>query len=351
LKGIRVSGIASVVPSGVKCIEEEQSLFGMSSARLNSLKEDIGINERRITTKDECSSDLCEHAAKFLLSELGYAASTIDCLIMVTSTPDYFAPATSCVLHGKLGLTRDCAAFDVSLGCSGYIYGLWLSSLMIVSGGCKRILMRAGDTLRRGVSPRDQAVAPLFGDGGSATIIENGLEDQQVVFSFHTDGRGYRHLIIPGGAFRDGHFNGKEETNERDESNIRNQEHLYMNGAEVFSFSMREVPPLVDEVLAASGWLKEEVDCFVFHQANKFIIHHLARKLNVSAKKAPWDVFEKYGNQSSASIPVTICEDLWELVQDGAIKVVLAGFGTGLSWAACTLSLGPMACYPVIALE
>jgi len=351
LKGVSITGIASVVPSGVKRIEEEADLFGWSDLQIKRLKRDVGINKRHITLKDECTSDLCEHAATFLLSQLGYDPTTIDCLLLVTQTPDYFQPATSCVLHGRLGLSKNCAAFDINLGCSGYVYGLWLSSMMISSGNCKRVLMLAGDTISRCVSPCDRTVTPLFGDAGSATIIENGSEDQKITFCLHSDGKGYSHLIIPAGAFRNRHTSETAKITEKEDGNKRSEEHLYMNGAEIFNFSIREVPPLMKEILSASNWDKEEVDYFILHQASKFIIKNIARMLKVLPEKVPYDVFEKYGNQSSASIPAAICENLSSIIWDKSLKVVLAGFGVGLSWAACALSLGPMACYPVIVRE
>jgi len=137
IKSVRISGIATVIPSGVKTIEEEMSLAGYDPLRIKRLKRDIGINKRHITLKEECTSDFCEQAAKILLSQLSYDPSTIDGLVMVTQTPDYFQPATSCVLHGRLGLSENCAAFDINLGCSGYVYGLWLASLMVSAGNCK----------------------------------------------------------------------------------------------------------------------------------------------------------------------------------------------------------------------
>ena len=349
--GVSITAIASVVPSGVKRIEEEADLFGWSDLQIKRLKRDMGLSKRHITLKDECTSDLCEHAANFLISEVGYDPYHIDCVLMVTQTPDYFQPASSFVLHGRLGLSKDCAAFDINIGCSGYIYGLWLSSLMISSGSCKRVLMLAGDTISRCVSPHDRAVTPLFGDAGSATIIENGSDDHQIHFVLHSDGKGYNHLIIPGGAFRNRHSEETARITERENGSKRSEEHLYMNGAEIFNFSIREIPLLIEEILNASHWEKEEVDYFIFHQANKFIIQNIARRLKVPVEKAPYDVFQKYGNQSSASIPATICENLSSIVRDRSIKLVLAGFGTGLSWAACALSLGPTACYPVIVLK
>jgi 3-oxoacyl-[acyl-carrier-protein] synthase-3 len=351
LKGIRISGMASVVPSGVRGVEEEKSLLDMDPMRLNRLKRDIGLNKKHITLKDECASDLCEHAAKYLLSELKYDPSTIDCVVMVTSTPDYFQPATSCVLHGRLGLAENCAAFDINLACSGYVYGLWVSSMMISTGSCHRVLMLAGDTISRCVSPYDRGVAPLFGDAGSATIVENGADDQVITFAFRSDGSGYKHLLIPAGGFRKRPSEETARIVEKEDGNSRSEEHLYMNGAEIFSFTIREIPLIIEEVLRVSNWSKEEVDYFILHQANKFIIGNIARRLKVPLEKAPYNVFEKYGNQSSASIPVTVCENLSSNLRERSMKLVFSVFGSGLSWAACALSLGPMDCYPVIVLE
>lgn len=351
LKGVQITGMASVVPSGVMHIEKDPSLSGVPAARLERLKQDIGLKARHITVKDECASDLCEHAANYLLSKLDYSPSTVDCLIMVTQTPDYFQPATSCVLHGRLGLTKDCAALDINLGCSGYVYGLWLSSMMISGGDCKRVLLLAGDTLSRCVSSEDSAVAPLFGDAGSATILESSQLGHQINFALHSDGKGYQHLIVSAGAFRKKSPKTDAEMSESEISNRVGEEYLYMNGAEIFNFSIREVPPLVEEILTISGWPKDEVDSYIFHQANKFILTNIARKLQIPIEKAPYNVFEKFGNQSSASIPATICHNLSPVVSSKSINVVLAGFGAGLSWAACALPLGPLECSPVLVLD
>jgi 3-oxoacyl-[acyl-carrier-protein] synthase-3 len=267
---------------------------------------------------------------------------------MVTQTPDYFQPATSCVLHGKLALNNDCAAFDVNLGCSGYVYGLWISSMMICCSNAERVLLLAGDTLSRCVSQRDRAILPLFGDAGSATVVEKGADDEEINFVMHSDGMGCKHLLIPAGGFRNRPSEETAKIKEYGKGLARSQEHLYMNGAEIFNFSIREVPPLIKEILLASNWKIEEIEYFLFHQANKFIISNIIRKLHIPIEKAPYGVFKKYGNQSSASIPAVICEDLNSEIRDTSKKVILAGFGSGLSWAACALELGPILCNPVI---
>jgi len=346
--GIKITGISTAVPSGIRFTEEDGQLFGFDSSRVERFKRDIGIKKRHIAMQDECASDLCEHAARILLKSLGYDLQTIDALLMVTQTPDYFQPATSCVLHGKLGLSKNCASFDVNLGCSGYIYGLWLSSLMISSGTCQRVLMLAGDTLSRCVSPYDRSVAPLFGDAGSATMIEKEESCSEITFALHSDGKGYKHLIIPAGAFRKQHSPETSRLVNQQDGNARSEEHLYMNGAEIFTFSIREIPRLIEDVLRAAGLEKDEVDYFIFHQANKFINQSIAKKLSLPAEKVPIDVLEKYGNQSSASIPAVICESLSLVIRNKTVKIVMVGFGAGLSWAACVLDIGPFNCHPVI---
>jgi 3-oxoacyl-[acyl-carrier-protein] synthase-3 len=350
LEGIRISGIASVVPSGIKGIEDDESLRGMDPARLDRLRRDIGINKRHICLNSECASDLCEHAARFLMTELNYDPSTIDCVFMVTSTPDYFQPATGCVLHGRLGLRSDCAAFDVNLACSGYVYGLWLSSMMIVAGSCRRVLMLVGDTISRCTSPTDSAVAPLFGDGGSATIIEKGPDDHAITFALYSDGKDYKHLYIPAGGFRKRTSAERTRITGTDQGGPINEDCLHMNGAEVFTYAIREIPLAIAEVLRASDWSNEEVDYFIIHQSNSFIIRNIARRIKIPLEKMPYNVFEEYGNQSSASIPVTICHNLSSILRDRSLKIVLSAFGSGLSWAACAFHLGPTKCYPVMVL-
>lgn len=351
IKGIRLAGISTVIPAAYRNIDEEREQFDLDAARLARLKREIGVNKRHVVTKNECASDLCLHAARLLISSLSCDPRTIDGLLLVTQTPDYFQPATSCVLHGKLDLSKSCAAFDINLGCSGYIYGLWLSSLMIAGGSCKRILLLAGDTLSRCVAPQDAAVAPLFGDAGTATIVERGEEKDCISFVLNSDGKGFNSLIIPAGAFRRPSTHETSVIKIREDGQERSEEHLFMNGAEIFTFSIREIPSLIKEVLALSGWQIEDVDYYIFHQANKFINQTIARKLGIPQQKAPIDVFEKYGNQSSASIPAVLSENLSAILKHTSLNLVLAGFGAGLSWAACALRTGPLACLPVAFLS
>jgi 3-oxoacyl-[acyl-carrier-protein] synthase-3 len=342
IKG-KIAGIFTAIPQVKKCIDDEIKLYGGNSSKVERIKKTIGLNKRFVADKETTTSDLCEYAADKLLDKMKIERSGIDALICVTQTPDYFQPATAAYLHGRLELSKNCAAFDVNLGCSGYIYGLWLAHMMIETGSCQNALLLVGDTLSKCVNPRDRAVAPLFGDAGSATLIEKTTENP-TFFLLHTDGEGYNHLIIPAGAFRTpkSEETAKEKTDE--DGNLRSLENLYMNGAEIFNFSIKVEPEAISELLMYSGKTKEEIDYIVFHQANKYIISNIARRLQFPLKKVPCDTVEKYGNQSGASIPATICDALKEDVSASRKSVIMSGFGVGLSWASCLTALDNIFC-------
>ncbi|HKK19435.1 MAG TPA: hypothetical protein VJ952_12230, partial [Opitutales bacterium] len=201
-EGVKVAGIVTCVPSTEKSIDDEVDLFGGNLEQIKRLKRTIGLDKRRVVQAGTTAADLCEGAAEALLSRAAVPKESIDAVVCVTQTPDHSQPCNAAILHGRLGLKTDCAAFDVGLGCSGYVYGLWLAHMMVAGGGCRRVLLLAGDALSRLVSPQDRAVAPLFGDGGSATLVEAGAKAGKAWFSLNTDGKGFEHLIVPAGGAR-----------------------------------------------------------------------------------------------------------------------------------------------------
>jgi 3-oxoacyl-[acyl-carrier-protein] synthase-3 len=288
-----------------------------------------------------CTSDICFAAADRLLNDLAWPRESVDALIFVSQTPDYVLPATSCCLQERLRLSKRCAAFDVGLGCSGHIYGLWIASSLLVGGGARRVLLLTGDTHSYICSPLDRSVALLFGDAGTATALEADGSAAPMTFVLGTDGSGRDALIMPAGLFRNPHT---EETAIRtagEDGNSRSAEDLFMNGAEIFAFTLREVPPLILAVLQGAGWSVDEVDAFVFHQANQFMLQHVARRL-----KLPKDKFilamEEFGNTGSASVPVAMSARLAARLRSASLRTVLAGFGVGYSWGAVALTCGPM---------
>lgn len=336
-KRAALRGIASAVPAKREGEAELAAVFGEKDAR--RLVKGIGIKERRID-RNLCTSDLCFEAAKKLMDELGWEPSSINHLVFVTQSPDYKIPASACILQERLGLSTNCSAFDINLGCSGYTYGIWIISKLLEPG--QRALFLAGDVIIN-VSPFDRAAVPLFGDCGTATAIECPLSEDgtEIALVGGTDGSGYSNIIIPTGACRLPRSTATAERKNGPDGILRSDDDFYMNGPEVFAFAIREVPPLLQRCMALKGWDKDELDAVVFHQANAFMLSTIASKLGIPMSKVPMSI-ERFGNTSSASIPLTLTVCLRETLQKGGAKLLLAGFGIGWSWAALALQPGPL---------
>jgi 3-oxoacyl-[acyl-carrier-protein] synthase-3 len=265
---------------------------------------------------------------------------SIDILIFVSQTPDYLLPATACAVHGRLGLSPSCAAFDVNLGCSGYVYGLWLAASLL-QAGAKRALLLVGDTISRVVSPSDRSTALLFGDAGTATVLETSVGAPPIFFELGTDGSGAEHLTVPAGAFRRPSTTATGQRREREGGNVRSDEDLFMNGGEIFAFTMRTVPMLCKTLMQRAGWSMDDADAFVMHQANRFMLQHLAKLMRLPKEKVVM-ALEDFGNTSSASIPLALSVSLADRLRTSTTKLVMAGFGVGFSWAGATVEAGPM---------
>jgi 3-oxoacyl-[acyl-carrier-protein] synthase III len=286
-----------------------------------------GVAERRVADAGLCSTDLCFDAAETLLESLRWPRESVDGLIMVTQTPDYFMPSSSCLLHKRLGLTDRCAAFDVGLGCSGYPYGLWLASMMARSGDVKRVLLLHGETPTHYAGESDRAVSLLFGDAGSATAIERNADAAAAwYFTLQTDGSGFGDLIVNAGGFRD-RFN-------RDSR----EHYVRMNGASIFNFTIKVIPPLIEDTLRLAGKSTDDVDYYLFHQSNAFIIRHLIRTCQLPADRVPI-VLERFGNAGGPSVPLSITQGIGDTAGRGSLSVMLLGYGAGLSWGAALVEL------------
>jgi 3-oxoacyl-[acyl-carrier-protein] synthase-3 len=331
----KISGIAVTTGQLLKSVDDDAALFGGTPEQFERIKKTIGLRERWVVAEGTTTADLCEDAARRLLGDLGVESGQLDAILCVTQTPDHFQPCNAAILHGRLDLPKTAAAFDINLGCSGWVVGLYLASLMVEAGGCQKVLLLAGDTMSRCVHPRDRAVAPLFGDAGSATMVERGA--CRSWYSLHTNGKGSDFIKIPAGAFRTptSATTSLEQTGE--DGTVRCDDNLQMNGAEVFNSSIMEEPPAIREILEFSNFSPHEVDFIVFHQANKYTIGNIARRLKFPSEKVPSGTIERFGNQSSASIPATICSELAEAVQTRSTRLIFSGFGVGLSWASCLI--------------
>lgn len=345
--GIKIAGIASAVSERSEGEKELASTFGNSAARRLILG--TGVEERRCDVQF-CASDYCEAAARRLLLELDWDPASVSHLIFVTQTPDYRLPSNAALMQHKLGLSTSCAAFDISLGCSGYTYGMWVLSRLLSTG--ERGLLLVGDTLTKTLSPLDRSMVPLIGDGGSATALEccpTSPDSSTIHYTCGTDGSGSGSIIIEAGGYR---YPADATTGEKlpgPDKNLRSKEDLYMNGADVFTFALREVPSLVAGSCELAGWPLESVDKFVLHQANGFMLVTLANKMGIPKDKLPVSL-ERFGNSGSPTIPITLTTQLRDSLQISQQRLVLAGFGVGLSWSAVALTMGPMTVPPLIEL-
>lgn len=341
----RIAGLAVAVPEQTTSVEQFAGTADFEA--IQKISTSLGIQQRPTAPRELCASDLCAAATERLLQRTGWERESIDVLVFLSQTPDYVLPATACVLQQRLGLSTSCAAFDVNLGCSGFPYGLWLVSQLISAGQMKRGLLLVGDTLSRKVSSQDSATAHLFGDSGTATAIEFDPTAAEMNFVLGTDGRGAPHLMVPAGECRQPHSEQTRQRTPRTDGGIRNDEEISMNGPEVFSFTLKEVPALAQQTLTQAGWSLDGVDSVVMHQANTFMLNHLAKRIKLPKEKMPLSLRE-FGNTSCASIPVTMAACLSDSLTMSAQKLMLLGFGVGFSWAGAAVTCGPLACAEVI---
>lgn len=324
----RIRGITSCVPE--RLFDNLKDTTAFEPEAVDKVVKMAGVKTRHMASDRVCSSDLCLAAARDVMRTLAWEPSTIDALILVTQTPDYLLPSTACVVHRDLGLADTCAAFDVGLGCSGYPYGLWLAAMMLQSPGFRRVLVLHGETPTRFSDQGDRAVALLFGDAGSATALEKSPDASpgKWWFSLHTDGAGAGDLILEGGGFRD-RFPKDPRKN-----------FVFMNGANVFNFTIKRVPRLLEDTLQYAGMTREEIDYFVFHQSNQFIIRHLAKKAGVPEAKIPMTIGQ-FGSAGGPSVPLTLACGKLVRPADRALRLLLLAYGVGLSWGSALVELPP----------
>lgn len=327
ISGSRIAGVATATPS--RLFNNTEDASGFEKEEIRKIVAMAGVKQRRISDGSICSSDLCLAAARDLLEALDWETDSIDGLILVTQTPDYFLPSTSCLIHRDLGLAAHCATFDVGLGCSGYPYGLWLAAMM-ANNGLRRILVLHGETPSVFTHPEDRSTHLLFGDAGSATAIEQDADGKPWHFNLQTDGSGYDDLIIRAGGFRQRFCDDEREY------------YLHMDGTDLFNFTIKRVPPLIDETLAMAAQTVDDVDYFVFHQSNQFMMKHLAKKCKLPAEKTPV-IIGDYGNAGGPSVPLTITRGICTEPLQQPASMMLLGYGVGLSWGAGLVELDPAA--------
>ncbi|MCE7480330.1 ketoacyl-ACP synthase III [Microbacterium profundi] len=327
--GARIAAVDYYLPERVLDNEELATEFPEWSVEKISAK--TGIDRRHISAPDEFSSDLAIAAARKLFARDAIDPQTIDYVILCTQSPDYFLPSTSCIVQNALGVPTSAGATDITLGCSGYVYGLGLAKGLIESGQVSNVLLLTADTYTKFINPADKSVRTIFGDGASATLVTgDGDVDSITAITYGTDGAGGKSLIVPNGGLRAGAAlqpNAEPIVRELTPSGYD----LYMDGPDIFNFTLRVVPRTVEEILTKAEMEREDIDLFVFHQANAFMLEHLRKKLKVPADRFFVSLAES-GNTVSSTIPIALAdaEGQGKLVK--GMRVMLLGFGVGLSW-------------------
>lgn len=321
-----IAEIASHLPTGRLSNDDLVALYPEWTAE--KILEKTGIRSRAIAAAEECASDLAFHAA----TRLPLARDQVDWLLFCTQTPDYILPTTACVLQHRLGLRPACAALDYNLGCSGYIYGLCLADSLLRAGQAAQVLLLTGDTYTRYIDPNDRSTRAIFGDAGTATLLTKDSPARLRAFVLGTDGSGASQLIIPAGGARQP----VPKTTAEPGDDPRRPECLYMNGPEIFNFTLKSVPALVEAVLAKGGVSLGEIDLFVFHQANAFMLEHLRRKIGIPRERF-LVCLEDCGNTVSSTIPLALEHTLRTGRLQRGMRVLLVGFGVGYSWGGAIL--------------
>ncbi|MCI6100336.1 MAG: ketoacyl-ACP synthase III [Selenomonas sp.] len=303
------------------------------------LKKKTKIAARHIASDGQTAGDLAFEAAERLLVQRN-RRDDVDFLILCTQSPDYYLPSTACILQDRLGLSKSCGAFDFDLGCSGYVYGLGIAKGLIESGQAEHVLLLTSETYSKYIHPEDGATAPLFGDGATATLVE-ALDAERVGIdglTYGTDGSGAGELIVPVGGQRNPYAEtAVEETTDR-YGNIRTNRNLYMSGSGIMDFALDVVPKALEEVLSKVHIGRHEVDYYVFHQANHFMLSYLQQECNL-LEMPYWNDVLEVGNTVSSSIPIALCDMVRTHPEKQLRNVLLMGFGVGLSWGGCVVNL------------
>lgn len=341
---VAIKGLSACVPS-FECDNMDYQFISVKEREL--LIKTVGVQKRRVARKGVTTADLCFRAAKKLMSDLDWKKEEIDILIFIAQARDYCLPATGIILQDRLGLSKKCMAFDVGLGCSGYVYGLSIAAGLLNSFRLKKALLLVGDVSTSSISYRDKSAYPLFGDAGTATALEFDENANPMHFNMHSDGSGYEAIYIPHSGVRRMVDKSSLQIKKIGPGIFRNKIHLILDGVKVFNFATMEVPPNVNELLASQNKTVDDIDQFVFHQANLLMNEVIRKKLKIPKEKHPYSL-PVFGNTSSASIPLTMITQLRQDIIEKKMKFLISGFGVGLSWGSAILETDKIVCSELI---
>lgn len=340
----KITGILSILPEQEIFFDDEISNYNFPEKQTRKLKTIMGYDRHRLVTSDTTVSDLCVFGMNYLFEQGYLKKDEIDALILVTQSPDFFMPPTSNVIQGRVGLDSHILCMDINQGCCGYLVGLMQAFMLLDLDTVRKVILLNGEVLSKKVSKRDRNSYPLSGDAATITIVENSdkNEDAMLPFCLSMDGSRGEMLMIPAGGFRMPSNVETAKLRDTGDGNLRSEDHLVMDGTEVFHFVQQEAPKMIEELLKYSNVYKDDIDYYLFHQPNRFMLERLARSLGIPKEKMPMNIVGLYGNSSGCTIPVNIVHNLGKQLRKRSYYCCLAGFGSGISWGAMLMHLGNM---------
>lgn len=332
INNVGIRGVAACVPA--PCEKNADYPF-FSTEESRKFIDTTGVRMHRIAPADVCTSDMCYTAAKKLLDELSWAPGSVDLLLFISSTPDYIFPNTACLLQHRLNLQKSSMCFDMTLGCSGWIYGMTVASQLLSGGYLKRALILVGDTISKTTNRADKIAWPLFGDSGSATVLEY-MPGQSMYCDLGTDGSGANTILLKDGGFRNPVTMDSFIEKRDSMGNVRNGLQIEMNGVDVFSFGLMTAPKSIRNVLNVSSCSVDDIDVLFIHQANKFMTDKIIKKIGISPEKVPY-CLDEYGNTGGSTIPLNMVARKSVELSREKLRLLCCAFGVGLSWGSIYL--------------
>ncbi len=341
-KNKRISGVLSVLPENEFYFDDEVNNYNFPIKQTMRLKKVMGFEKHRLSKTDSKASDFCVYGLKYLLENTKIMKEDIGAIVVVTLSPDYFLPQISSIIHGECGLAEDVLCYDISQGCCGYLIGLMQSFMLLNVLKDKKVVLFNTDILSHKVSKMDRNDFPLIGDATTITIVENCLEDKKIYLQMCNAGKQRDALKIPAGGFALPSTQATAIMCELEDGNKRALDHLHMDGSEVFNFVQTNIPTMINDILDEIHLSVDDIDYYLFHQPNKFMLKKLADKLKLPYEKIFMNIVENYGNPSGASIPLNITHNLGEKLISHNYQCCLSAFGAGLAWGTMILNLGNM---------
>jgi len=339
-KDKKISGILAVLPKNELRFDDEVENYNFSVKQSMKLKKIMGYDRHRIVSPGTCVSDLSIFGMKHLLDTGLVAGDDIDALVLMTQTPDYLMPPTSNVIQGELGLKQDMVCLDIKQGCAGYMVGLMQSMSLLDQETINKVVLINADVLSRKTSIHDRNTFPLIGDGAAITILEKDHIGSDIFANIKMDGTQRDALIIPAGGLKLPSTSETAVASTDEEGNSRSLDDWFMDGMAVFNFVVNEVPPMIGGLLEFAGQSQEDVDYFMFHQPNKFMLQRLADKMGISYDKMPYNIVENFGNSSGATIPINMAFNLGSQLRENVYNICMAGFGVGLTCSSMLMKIG-----------